>query len=287
MDGEADTTGTLVFGRDSGAATLRERAPGKNVLAVLAESTADEWFRQWQHTGGTASRLGLLECYELTRGSAACANDSVTTSGTLSLSRVERPVDAGTLSSAIENHLEKWSGDPEETLIYVESAGQLGAETGRHPVVELLDWLPVRQDPPQLLVTVDPGTDAAATAVEHQRRLPETIGAPNPDTEALRAVTRLREAEPTTFGYLTRYWRQALLALEATDRAYPRASQLHETVESDLSPRMLGAALSGLVWLDAISLRGETNGPNRYDCQGYDPERVARLGLAADSLAES
>lgn len=280
-----DTPGVLAFGRDRGFATLCERTHGQNVLAILTESTTDEWFLQWERSAGTASRLGLVECYEFVRGSAAHADDSLTVSGALSLSTVQRPVETDALLTALEKHLDEWRGEPEKSLLYVESGGQLGES--QDTVVETIDRLRRRPDTPEFVVTVDPETDALRTVVELQHRLPETVGALEPDTEAIRAVTRLREADPTTFGYLTRYWREALRALEAADRTYPRAKQLHETVEDGLSPRMLGAALSGLAWLKVISIRGETNGPNRYDCRNFDPERAARLGFAAESLTDT
>lgn len=280
-----DTPGVLAFGRDRGVETLRDRATGQNVLAVLTESTTDEWFRQWERWAGTATRLGLVECYEFTRGSETRANDSVTVTGGLSISTVQRPVGSDTLSSELQKHLTAWVGGPEESLVYVESADQLG-ENGT-TAVETIDRLRHHTDTPEFVVTVAPEIDAARTVLDLQHRLPETVGAPEPDSEAVRSVMRLREADPTTFGYLTRYWREALRALEAADRTYPRAKQLHDAVESELSPRVLGAALSGFAWLDVIGIRGETNGPNRYDCRNYDLERAARLGFAAESLAES
>jgi len=280
-----DIPGVLAFGRDRGVTTLRERAAGRNVLAVLVESTADEWFRQWERSAGTASRLGLVECYELTRGSASSANESFAVSGGLSISTVQRPVGVDTLSTTLANHLDEWRDEPEASLLYVESGEQLG-ENGA-TAVETIDRLREQPDTLEFVVTVDPETSATRTVLDLQHRLPETVGAPELDNEAVRSVTRLREADPTTFGYMTRYWREALRALEAADRTYPRAKQLNDAIESDLSPRMLGAALSGFAWLDVIGIRGETNGPNRYDCRNYDRERAARLGFAAESLADS
>lgn len=278
-------SGVLVFGRELGVEVLRERAAGRNILAVLTESTADEWLRQWERGAGNASRLGLVECYELARGSAARASNSVAVSGRLSFSTVQRPLDPDALSTALEKHLDEWGGEPEESLLYIESGDQLGA--GRDRVFQTLEHIAGRHDTPAVVVTVDPETDSTRRVVDLQHRLSETVGAPEPDSEAVRSVTRLREADPTTFGYLTQYWREALRALEAVERTYPRAKQLHDAIESELSPRMLGAALSGLAWLDVISTRGETNGPNRYDCREYDPDRAARMGFAAESLGES
>ena len=280
-----DTPGVLAFGRERGIEVLRERTAGRNVLAVLTESTADEWLRQWERASGNASRLGLVECYELARGSAARTNDSMAVSGRFSFSTVQRPADSAALSTALESHLDEWGGDPGRSLLYIESGEHLGAT--RNTVLDTLDRLGERHDTPEVVVAVDPGTDSTRSVVDLQHRLSETVGAPDPDSEAIRSVTRLREADPTTFGYLTQYWRQTLRALEAVDRTYPRAKQLHGAIESELSPRIFGTVLSGLAWLGVISTRGETNGPNRYDCREYDPDRAARVGFAAESLGES
>ena len=89
-------------------------------------------------------------------------------------------------------------------------------------------------------------------------------------------------ADSTTFGYFRRYWRDAMDVLDRVDRSYVQAGQL----DTDLSSRTLGATLSAFAQLDALAVRADTNGPNRYDCQQYDPERAAELGIAVDSLPE-
>jgi hypothetical protein len=278
----------LAFGADRGLRELRERAGERNVLAVLTESTADEWYRQWERSTASAAQVALVECYDTARTTAASGPAARVVSDDLALSTLQRPLDAGPLSDVLTEFLDGWEAGSRETIVYVDSLEQLLADVPRPELDTLFTELLDRIHPTGsgIVVTADPETDAARAVAEYRELFSETAGAPEPNTEAIAAVRRLQEEDPSTFGYVRRYWYEAVRALEQADRAYPQAKQLHEAVETELSPRMLGAALSGLASLDAISVRGNTNGPNRYNRQSYDPERAARLGLAVESLAE-
>jgi hypothetical protein len=289
MASARDPPELLAFGTTCGIAELRERAAGRNVLAVLTESTADEWHRTWERARAEAEQLALVECYELARSTTASRVQTRVVSDDLAISTVPRPVETKQLSAVLTRFLDGWETGESDTLIYIESLDDLVTDAGRTELHRLFERLVerTRTTGSGIIVAADPETDDARTVVAFEALLAETVGAPDPTAEATAAVRRLREADPTKFGYFRQYWREAVHALERVDRAYPQANQLHESVESEgLSPRMLGTALSALAWLDAISLRGNTNGANRYDRQSYDPEYAARLGLAVDALDE-
>lgn len=284
-----DSPELLAFGATRGIEELREHSAGRNVLAVLTESTADEWHRKWERSTADTEQLALVECYDLARSTVANDPETRVVSDELAVSTVQRPVEIEQLSPILARFFDGWEAGESDTLLYIESLEDLVADAGLtelHPLFERLVER-TRSTGSGIVVNADPETDDAHAVVAFQALLAETVGAPEPTVDAIAAVRRLRETDPTKFGYFRQYWRDAIRAIERVDRSYPQAKQLHESVESEeLSPRMLGAALSALVWLDAISLRGNTNGANRYDRQSYDPEYAARLGLAVDALDE-
>jgi hypothetical protein len=284
----SDSPELLAFGATRGMQELRERSAGRNVLAVLTRSTADEWHHRWERSAGEADQLALVECYDLARSAATARPETRVVSDELAIASVERPVGAETLSDVLTRFLDGWENVDADTVLYIESLADLVADAGRTEFRELLERLVERMRPTSsgVVVSADPEMDDARAIVAVEELLAERVGRPEPAVDATAAVRRLREADPTKFGYFRRYWREAVRALERVDRAYPQAKQLHEAVETELSPRMLGAALSALAWLDAISLRGNTNGANRYSRQSYDPQYAAQLGLAVEALEE-
>lgn len=128
-------------------------------------------------------------------------------------------------------------------------------------------------------------TDASARAtVQFLSQFSDTVGDPALQSDAQTAVRRLRTTDPTMFGYFRDYWWKAHELLVRTDRSYVQAGQL--TAKTPLSARILGATLSAFTELGALSVRSNTNGPNRYNCRNYDPKRAAELGLTVESLSD-
>jgi hypothetical protein len=275
-----DASDVLTLGVDRAMRTLRERAAGQNVLAVLTDSTADEWHRRWERSGGNTEQIGLIECFDLTRGAAATQTTVV--SDDLAVATIERPIDADQLRSVLGRFLDGWEQSPRGTVVYLESLAALTGDTDRDTVDALLGSLSDRTE--QGGVVAAGGNCAARDIAVFGDTLGETAGQPSFDTDAPTAVRRLRTTDPTTFGYFRSYWREAIDILDGADRSYVQAGQLAD--ETELSARMLGATLSALAELDALALRADTNGPNRYDCRNYDPKRAAELGLAVKSLPE-
>lgn len=270
----------LAFGVDRAMRTLRERAAGRHVLAVLTDSTADEWYRRWERSGGDAEQVALVDCYDLARGSTA--TDTTVVSDDLAIARVERPATAERLRPLLDRFLDGWADSPHGTVVYLESLGDLREDSDRATVERLLDRLSERTRPAQSGLVAAVSDCNARDTVAFDDLLAETVGEPAFDSDAPTAVRRLRLADPTTFGYFRRYWREAIEILDRTDRSYVQAGQL----DTELSSRTLGATLSAFAELDALAVRADTNGPNRYDCRHYDAERAAELGLAVETLPE-
>ena len=283
MDTGANGRKLLSFGVDQAIRTLREHATGRNVLAVLTESTADEWHRRWERSGADAEQVALVECFDLTRG--AVASQTTVVSDDLAISTIERPIDSNALFTVLERFLDGWDQSPNDTVVYIESLDALLADADRESVRRLIERLRerTRSGAAGLVAAVSRGCPARTT-VKFSDVFDETVGEPTFASDAPTAVRRLRMADPTTFGYFRSYWREALTILDRTDRSYVQAGQLEG--ETDLSSRTLGATLSAFAQLDVLSVRANTNGPNRYDCRSYDPERAAELGLAVESLPE-
>lgn len=273
----------LAFGAERAMRELHEHAAGRNVLAVLTDSTADEWHRRWQRTDAGAEQVGIVDCFEFSRGAAAAQTTVV--NDDLAVSTLERPIDPTELRPVLERYLEGWESGENGTVVYIDSLGDLLGDADRESVEALLQWLRDRTDTEEsgLVATADDGCPPRAVA-SFGRIFEGTAGHPTFDTDAPTAVRRLRTVDPTTFGYFRSYWRDALAALEGADRSFVQAGQLD--TDTDISSRMLGATLSALARLDALSLRADTNGPNRYDLRSYDPDRAAELGLAVDALPE-
>ncbi|GAB7092849.1 hypothetical protein JCM30237_00010 [Halolamina litorea] len=274
----------LAFGAERAMQTVRSHAAGRNVLAVLTDTTADEWRRSWERTGVNSEQVGIVECFDLARGAGAATQTSVV-SEDLAVATVERPVETRQLRTVLEQFLEGWNRGSNSTLVYLDSLGALVADSDYDSVCRLLQQLRSWTD--------QPGSGIVATATEacpprttarFSDFFAATVGEPAVDAEATTAVQRLRVHDPTTFGYFRSYWRDALAVLERTDRSFVQAGQL--APKTDLSSRVLGTTLSAFARLGVLSVRADTNGPNRYDCRRYDPQRAAELGLVVDSLPE-
>lgn len=283
MIDDADAPELLAFGVDRAIRTLHEHAAGRNILAVLTESAADEWHHRWERSGVDAEQIGLVECFDLARGAAATQTTVV--SAELAVSTVARPVDSEQLLSVLTQFLDGWERGRSETIVYVESLGDLVADMDCGTVRGLLERLCERtaSNGSGLVAAASPDCPARAIA-EFSGVLAGSVGKPALESDAATAVRRLRVEDPTTFGYFRSYWREAIATLDRTDRSYVQAGQLEARAE--LSSRTLGATLSAFARLGALSVRANTNGPNRYDCRSYDPERAAELGLAVESLPE-
>jgi len=280
---DADPPQRLAFGAERAMQSLREHAAGRNVLAIVADSSADEWHRRWGRTDAGAEQIGIVECFEFSRGAAA--SQTTVVNDELAVSTVERPIDPAELRDVLDRYLSGWEAGQNDTVVYLDSLGALLGDADRAAVRELLEWLRVRTDSADsgIVATIDPDC-SARDVVAFSDVIRDTVGEPTFDADASTAVHELRLRDPTTFGYFRNYWREAIAVLDRADRSFAQAGQLD--AGEALSTRMLGATLSAFAQLDALSVRADTNGPNRYDLREYDAERAAALGLAVDALPE-
>ncbi|MFW5948302.1 MAG: DUF7504 family protein [Halolamina sp.] len=282
MTSDADGPALFSYGVDRGERAVHEHAGGRNVLAVLTDSTTDEWHRRLERSRAAVEQVAIVECFDFVRGNAAAAQPTVVTDD-LAVAPVERPIEAERLRSTLDRFLDGWAEHGSDTVVYVESLDALLGDVDQPTVEMLLEHLRERteQDGSGLIAGISPDCPPRS-AVAFSSVLDAVVGQPSFADDAEVAIRRLRLRDPTTFGYFRSYWREALAALDRTDRTYVQAGQL----ETEISSRMLGATLSALARLDALSVRANTNGPNRYDCRSYDPERAAILGLTVDALPE-
>lgn len=286
-----DNRETLVLDSLSVETVPIDEAAGTNVLALLTDATSDEWHRRWKGPGGpTYEQMGVIETYDIARSAAAAPSpETHVVDSDLAVTTVQRSVDPGTLVDLVEQYLDGWAESPVETTVYIESLEAFRTDGSDERFVTVVTDLleRVRDANARLRAGFDAAPVPARTTVRIYDLFERIDGTPVADGGAVTALQRLREDDPTKFGYFRGHWRDALQALDASTRTYPQARQLHEDADvPDSTPRTLGAALSALERLDALALWGDTIGANRYDLTSYDPDRAAALGLAADSLAE-
>lgn len=281
---EADDPHGLHLVLDPTAATdlLREHPPGRNVLAVLYEQSADAWRRRWRtEVGWRPVQQGLIEVTELTRRTATAGpTTQVLPDRNVALTTAERPVGAETMSETMNQYLDGWADSDARTVVFFESLETLIEDTSIAAAADVLDALSERVAAIDAVgyvclddATVDPATiDGVIDAFEavHFDESPTALAA---------QIHRLRRGDPTSYGYLRRHWSEARRGLEATNRTYPQARQIHETIEEpEATPRALGTTLGALVRLGVIDVWGETVGANRYDLTEYDADRLSTIG---------
>lgn len=290
MAGTISEQTALVLEPHRGVEALCAETIGTNVLAVLSESSSDEWHRRWQREVGTPyEQMGIVETYELARSSAAADPATNVVNPNLAVTTVQRPVDPDVLLRVVGQYLEGWADSDADTVLFVESLDAFLADLPVETLLATADAMleHARDVDAAVRVQFDDAAAPAIATVRLEERFETVVGTPIGDPAAVAALERLRKDDPTNFGYFRSNWRDVLRALDASTRTYPQAKQLHADMPgTDTSPRTLGAALSALERLGALGLWGDTVGPNRYDLTSYDPEEVARFGLAVESLAE-
>lgn len=285
---EADTAEGLHLVLDPTAATdvLRELPSGRNVLAVLYEQSADAWRRRWRtEVGRRPAQQGLIEVTELTRRTATAApTTQVLPENNVALTTAARPLAAETLSETVDQYLDGWADSESPTTVFVDSLGAVIDDTSVADATDVVRSLATRVaaiDAVGYVCLDDASTDPAT--VEAVLDAVETVRFDDSPTALEAYVLRLRREDPTSYGYLRRHWQTARRGIEATDRTYPQARQLHDVLdEPEASPRALGTALRALVTLGVIGVWGDTVGANRYDLTTYDPDRLSTLGAVLD-----
>ncbi|EMA64255.1 hypothetical protein C469_01085 [Halorubrum lipolyticum DSM 21995] len=186
------------------------------------------------------------------------------------------PIDIEQILDAVADHL----GDARglELAVIIDDIEPLLAERGRDVVVELVEGVRAQLDGCAGSVVIGcsftertaPSVASLFDPVDDVDRIDHSVAA---------VLERLRQDDPTTFGYVRRHWADARTGIERCERNYPQAKQVHAALsESETTPRTLGAALSGLVTLGVLDTWSETVGPTRYDLTAYRPGRLWAVG---------
>lgn len=251
-------------------------AAGGAHVAILGAETVDEWHRS---LGGTRpGQCHYVSVDDTVRGAAATAGGSShAVGGGVFVSVLKRPVTDPT--PVVE---EAFAGTPGGSLV-VDDPTFLLADSARPS--DTLDALSAAAADAGAGFHVGIPDDPGAAAAVARRFAPA-------DGTAARALATaglsyLRETDPTNFGYLRRHWEEARRGLETVEMTYPQAKQVHATLaDPETTTRTLGAALGALVELGALDVWGDTVAANRYDLTAYDPERVAAIGEAVESLTD-
>ncbi|ESP87252.1 hypothetical protein [Candidatus Halobonum tyrrellensis] len=293
--GRTDATG-VVHGEASSLAAAAVAEGGTHV-AVVARETVDDWYRRLGAAGTLPARTHFVGVDDTVRGAATAGGPGGSTRGVgsgVSVSVAERPLgpefpefvdaalaDAGTAGGSLV------VDDPAVLVEAADGDSDADDDPDADAAVDgaVLDAVAASAaDAGVALHLGAPADGDDATAAALWRRFRPADDATGRALAAA-ALDHLRAVDPTNFGYLRRYWREARRGLEAVEMTYPQAKQVHATLsEPETTTRTLGAALQALVRLGALGVWGETVAANRYDMTGYDPERVAAIGDALSEL---
>jgi hypothetical protein len=272
----------LALAPDRFPRAFRHEAGNACVVSVLFSQTPDEWRRTWRdEVVWTPRREAMLDVVELSRGATA-ASPQLVPQRDIALTTLERPVSAPTIVDAVASSLETL--DPHDTIVYVDDLGGLAADVGEGALRDVVTSLS-RQTPAvggRSVFCLDPGDVTTATVDALRDAVDVVHGDATDGFEG--AVRELRRTDPTNYGYARRHWREARAGIEASDRNFPLAKQIHATLDDpETTPRTLGATLKALVALGVIDTWSETVGSTRYDLTAYDPDLLEAVGGALDA----
>lgn len=254
-------------------------------VALIARGTVDAWHRRVERAApGSPDRSYLVSLDDTVRGAAATATAATTpqsrqVTNSVVLATAEAPFAGAESFRAV---LSEGLSDAADggTVVVDDPSAFVPADADSGAVVE--EMLAVADEFGVEFHAVATGDGAVVAALA--RRL---SGA---DTDADAAVAAqsldyLRETDPTNFGYLRRYWREARRGLTAVEMTYPQSKQVHAALsDPETTSRTLGAALQALVKLGALGVWGDTVAANRYDLTQFDPARIDAIGAALDAL---
>ncbi|MGZ0748633.1 DUF7504 family protein [Haloparvum sp. AD34] len=263
-------------------------SPG-DLIAVLYGQSADEWQRRQRNEATTDPRREvLIDVVDVARGAAAAGSPAtqMIPGRDIALRTVERPVDPTDVIESICSYLDTESTS--EATIYVDDLGGLVEDVGADRAVKTIASVTdrIREVGARGVFVLDPETVPSETVDRLKAAVDDTHGDEN-DNPDRAAIERLREEEPTNFGYARGHWREARAGVERCNRNYPQARQIHEAIDDpETSPRTLGAALKALVTLGVLDTWSENVASTRYDLTAYDPKRMEKVGAALDAADE-
>lgn len=257
----------------TGQPPVRDGAPLDRVISVLFGTGIEEWRRGWRSSPGPGpSREAIVSVSDTTRG--ATATTQVVPGQRLAYTMLDASATLEQVVDAVSTHVDDAEG-PAPSII-VDDISPVVAERGIPATRSFVAALRGLADVTDIVVgcSYRPGVAADVRSLFDPT---EDVG--RVDHPVAGAFDRLRQDDPTTFGYVRRHWSEARDGVERCTRNYPQSRQVHAALsDPETTPRTLGAALSGLVRLDVLDTWGETVGPTRYDLTAYDPDRMWLIG---------
>ena len=264
-----------VYVSDRGRPPVLDGDVPERVISVLFDTGVEEWRRGWRRTGeAVPDREAIISSSDRTRGAAATTQ--VVPNRRLAYTVLGARVDVDQVLDAVAGYVADARGIVPAVII--DDVEPLLAERGRDAVTALVDGIRARLGDRSGTVVIGcsftrrtaPVVASLFDPLEDVARIDHSI-AP--------ILDRLRQDDPTTFGYVRRHWAEARAGVEQCERNYPQAKQVHAAiVDPETTPRTLGMALSGLVALGVLDVWSETVGPTRYDLTAYSRARMWALG---------
>lgn len=263
----------------------RDPAPD-HVVSVLFGRTLEAWRRGWGRTvGRPPEREMIVAASDISRGASTASPMRISPGRGLAYTIVEPDVEADRLIEAVAGALDEL--DTTSRWVFVDDIEPFATRVGVKHAGDTVRRLTHVATESGGSVTVGYSLTPETTPVlASLHGVTDRISGVDPETAA--EVDALRRDDPTTFGYARRNWAEAQRGIGACTRNYPQAKQIHASLSvPSVTTRTLGATLSGLVTLGVLDTWGDTVGPTRYDLTGYDPSRMASVGVALAATAES
>jgi len=262
--------------------SVRDGSVSNRVVSVLFGTDVEAWRSGWNRTTrGPPSREAVVDVNDIVRSGAAASTQVMPGDG-LAYTALGRAAGDERVLDTVGQHVD---GAPPGTVdVVIDDVAPVARREDVASAVAFVDQLCERFGGRANRIDVGCSHAGPGELVSQlSSRVRSVVGA---DAEATAAVERLARSDPTTFGYVRRHWAEAKRGIESCDRNYPQSKQVHAALtDPETTPRTLGAALSGLVTLDALDTWGETVGPTRYDLTAYRPEWTAAIGAALEADA--
>ncbi|SNR32898.1 hypothetical protein [Halorubrum vacuolatum] len=273
---EAGTISLRLVGSE--ARPLRSGVFPQYAVSVLFDTDLDAWRRGWRGTDRSPVHEGVVVAGETTRSvsSSGAQTTHVLSSPRIAYTLLGEPDSSTPVIAAVEEFLN--TADDVAPTVFIDDI--TSTRMDRSACLAFLEAMVERVASAggSLVIGCTPGS---IDGVVLDRLIDVSTTVRMPDVGPIEAVERLRRNDPTTFGYVRQHWIEAGCGIEACDRNYPQAKQVHSCLsDPNTTSRTLGMALSGLASLSVIRTWGDTVGSTRYDLTTYDRAALTMVGLA-------
>lgn len=274
-------SGVTVRVNGDGSPSVRGEGVPDTVVSVLFGTGLEEWRRGWRGPGRSPpDREAVVVASDVARSATAASQTRAVADRGLAYTVLGTATDTARILDAVRETID---GVTNPTVL-VDDIAPLAVRRDAGTAVEMVEALgTAAADTGGSLAVGCAVVPAVEPVLSSLAAAGNVVGA---DAEVAAAVDRLRDRDPTTFGYLRRHWTEARRGIESCSRNYPQSKQVHAALsDPETTPRTLGATLSGLVSLGVLDTWGETVGPTRYDVTAYDPDRLTAVGIALATAA--